>query len=154
MITKHLIPLFQKDLDKLKEEISLYPKDEQLWLIKEGINNSGGNLCLHLTGNLQHFIGAVLGDSGYVRNRDAEFRVKNIPRSKLLEDIDITRSVVTDTLEQLSKNDLQKDYILPVLDEKTNTSYFLIYLLSHLNYHIGQINYHRRIVAGSPKTEN
>jgi hypothetical protein len=154
MITKHLIPLFQKDLDKLKEEISLYPKDEQLWQVKEGINNSGGNLCLHLTGNLQHFIGAVLGDSGYVRNRDAEFRVKNIPRSKLLEDIDTTRSVVTDTLEQLSKNDLQKDYILPVLDEKTNTSYFLIYLLSHLNYHIGQINYHRRIVAGTPKTEN
>lgn len=154
MITKHLIPLFQKDLDKLKEEISLYPKDEQLWQIKEGINNSGGNLCLHLTGNLQHFIGAVLGDSGYVRNRDAEFRVKNIPRSKLLEDIDITRSVVTDTLEQLSKNDLQKDYILPVLDEKTNTSYFLIYLLSHLNYHIGQINYHRRIITGTQQTEN
>lgn len=154
MITKHLIPLFQKDLDKLKEEISLYSKDEQLWQIKEGISNSGGNLCLHLTGNLQHFIGAVLGDSGYVRNRDAEFRVKNIPRSKLLEDIDTTRSVVTDTLEQLSKNDLQKDYLLPVLDEKTNTSYFLIYLLSHLNYHIGQINYHRRIVAGTPKTEN
>jgi hypothetical protein len=154
MITKHLIPLFQKDLDKLKEEISLYPKDEQLWQVKEGINNSGGNLCLHLTGNLQHFIGAVLGDSGYVRNRDAEFRVKNIPRSKLLEDIDTTRSVVTDTLEQLSKNDLQKDYILPVMDEKTNTSYFLIYLLSHLNYHIGQINYHRRIIAGTPKTEN
>ena len=154
MITKHLIPLFQKDIDKLKEEISLYPKDEQLWQVKEGISNSGGNLCLHLTGNLQHFIGAVLGDSGYVRNRDAEFRVKNIPRSKLLEDIDITRSVVTDTLEQLSKNDLQKDYILPVMDEKVNTSYFLIYLLSHLNYHIGQINYHRRIVAGTPKTEN
>ena len=154
MITKHLIPLFQKDLDKLKEEISLYPKDEQLWQIKEGINNSGGNLCLHLTGNLQHFIGAVLGDSGYVRNRDAEFRVKNIPRSKLLEDIDITRSVVTDTLEQLSKNDLQKDYILPVLDEKTNTSYFLIYLLSHLNYHIGQINYHRRIITGTQQTGN
>ncbi|HRP55852.1 DUF1572 family protein [Agriterribacter sp.] len=154
MITQHLIPLFQKDLDKLKEEISLYPKDEQLWQIKEGINNSGGNLCLHLTGNLQHFIGAVLGDSGYMRNRDAEFRVKNIPRSKLLEDIDVTRSVVTDALEQLSKNDLQKDYILPVLDEKTNTTYFLIYLLSHLNYHIGQINYHRRIIAGTSKTED
>jgi hypothetical protein len=151
MITLHLIPLFQKDLDKLKEEITLYPKDEQLWQVREGINNSGGNLCLHLTGNLQHFIGAVLGDSGYVRNRDAEFRLKNVPRSKLLEDIDITRNVVTDTLEQLSKNELQKDYPLPVLnEEKTNTSYFLLHLLNHLNYHIGQINYHRRIIAGSP----
>lgn len=151
MITLHLIPLFQKDLDKLKEEITLYPKDEQLWQVREGISNSGGNLCLHLTGSLQHFIGAVLGDSGYVRNRDAEFRLKNVPRSKLLEDIDITRSVVTDTLEQLSKNELQKDYPLPVLnEEKTNTSYFLLHLLNHLNYHIGQINYHRRIIAGSP----
>ncbi|HEX5026676.1 MAG TPA: DUF1572 family protein [Agriterribacter sp.] len=153
MITKHLIPLFQNDLDKLKEEITLYAKDEQLWQVKEGIANSGGNLCLHLTGNLQHFIGAVLGDSGYVRNRDAEFRVKNVPRSKLLEDIDTTRTVVTDTLEQLSKNELQKDYILPLKDEKVNTSYFLIYLLSHLNYHIGQINYHRRIVGGNAKSE-
>jgi uncharacterized damage-inducible protein DinB len=151
MITLHLIPLFQKDLDKLKEEITLYPKDEQLWQVREGINNSGGNLCLHLTGSLQHFIGAVLGDSGYVRNRDAEFRLKNVPRSKLLEDIDITRNVVTDTLEQLSKNELQKDYPLPVLnEEKTNTSYFLLHLLNHLNYHIGQINYHRRIIAGTP----
>jgi len=148
MITLHLIPLFQKDLDKLKEEITLYPKDEQLWQVREGITNSGGNLCMHLTGNLQHFIGAVLGDSGYVRNRDAEFRLKNVPRSKLFEDIDTTRIVVTDTLEQLSKNDLQKDYPIPVLDEKTNTSYFLIHLLSHLNYHVGQINYHRRIVCG------
>ena len=151
MITLHLIPLFQKDLDKLKEEITLYPKDEQLWQVREGISNSGGNLCLHLTGSLQHFIGAVLGDSGYVRNRDAEFRLKNVPRSKLLEDIDITRNAVTDTLEQLSKNELQKDYPLPVLnEEKTNTSYFLLHLLNHLNYHIGQINYHRRIIAGSP----
>ncbi len=153
MITKHLIPLFQNDLDKLKEEITLYAKDEQLWQVKEGIANSGGNLCLHLTGNLQHFIGAVLGDSGYVRNREAEFRLKNVPRSKLLEDIDTTRTVVTDTLEQLSKNELQKEYILPLQDEKVNTSYFLIYLLSHLNYHIGQINYHRRIVGGAAKPE-
>jgi len=65
----------------------------------------------------------------------------------LLEDIDTARSVVTDTLEQLSKNDLQKDYPIPVFDEKTNTSYFLLYLLNHLNYHLGQINYHRRIVC-------
>lgn len=151
MITLQLIPLFQKDLDKLKEEITLYAKDELLWQIKDGITNSGGNLCLHLTGNLQHFIGAVLGDSGYVRNRDAEFRVKNVPRSKLLEDIDTTRAVVTDTLEQLSKNDLQNDYPLPVFEEKTNTTYFLLHLLSHLNYHIGQINYHRRILSGEVK---
>jgi hypothetical protein len=77
-----LIRLFDQDLDKLAEEIKLYPDDQSLWVVKEGIKNSGGNLCLHLAGNLQHFIGAVLGNSGYVRNRDAEFSLKNNQQTK------------------------------------------------------------------------
>ena len=147
MVTQHLIPLFEKDLDKLKEEISLYGTEEQLWIVKDGIINSGGNLCLHLVGNLQHFLGAILSESGYVRNRDAEFKLKNIPRHKLLEEIASTKSVVIDTLEQLSRNDLQKDYPIQVFGEAMTTEYFLIFLLGHLNYHIGQINYHRRLSA-------
>ena len=98
MVTQHLIPLFGRDLDKLKEEIKLYSDDEAIWKPREGISNSGGNLCLHLVGNLQHFIGAVLGNSGYVRNREAEFKLRNIPRHKLIEEIESTRSIVIDTL--------------------------------------------------------
>src|SRR5437016_2991371 len=98
MITPVLITLFERDLNKLTEEINQYPDDSSLWLTKEGIKNSGGNLCLHLTGNLQHFIGAVLGDSGYIRNRDAEFTLKNISKLKLLNEISNTKVAVKDAL--------------------------------------------------------
>jgi uncharacterized damage-inducible protein DinB len=146
MVTTTLIQLFERDLDKLKDEISLYESEEKLWVVKEGINNSGGNLCLHLCGNLQHFLGATLGETGYIRNREAEFKLKNVPRAKLLEEIAATRTVVTDTLEQVSKNELANDYPIQVFGEAMTTEWFLIFLLGHLNYHIGQINYHRRLM--------
>lgn len=146
MITPILLQLFEKDLIRLAEEINLYEKEEIIWQINEGIKNSAGNLCLHITGNLQHFIGAVLGESGYVRNRNAEFTIKNIPRVKLQERIDETKTVVSDTLEQISKKELEKLYPQQVLDEPVTTEYFLIHLLNHLNYHLGQINYHRRMI--------
>lgn len=146
MITTILITLFEKELDTLKSEIAAYPSDEQLWKVQDGISNSGGNLCLHLTGNLQHFIGATLGESGFIRNREAEFKLKNIPRQKLLEEIDNARQAVTDTLEQVSKKELESEYPIQVLGEPMSTQFFLIYLLKHLSYHIGQINYHRRLV--------
>lgn len=146
MVTEHLIKLFTRDLNRLKEELNLYADEEKIWVIKEGISNSAGNLCLHLCGNLQHFIGAVLGQSGYIRNRDAEFKLKNIARTKLIEETDATLLVVTDTLEQLSKKDLEKDFPQPVLEQNWNTELFLLHLLGHFNYHLGQINYHRRLI--------
>jgi uncharacterized damage-inducible protein DinB len=146
MITEHLIKIFTRDLNKLKEEINLYADEEKIWAVKEGIGNSAGNLCLHLCGNLQHYIGAVLGDSGYIRNRDAEFKLKNISREKLLSEIDATLSVVTDTLEQVTKKDLEKDFPQMVMEQYWNTELFLLHLTGHLNYHLGQINYHRRLV--------
>jgi hypothetical protein len=146
MITTVLISLFEKELDNLTEEIKAYEQDELLWKIADGINNSGGNLCLHLTGNLQHFIGATLGESGYIRNREAEFKLKNIPKQKLLEEIENTKRIVTDALEQVSKKELDSDFPIQVFDEPLTTEYFLVYLLRHLSYHIGQINYHRRLI--------
>jgi uncharacterized damage-inducible protein DinB len=151
MITPVLINLFERDLNKLTEEISQYPDDSSLWVVKDGIKNSGGNLCLHLTGSLQHFIGNVLGDSGYIRNRDAEFTLKNIGKHKLLNEIENTKVAVKDALEQTSKSQLAKNYPLPINGEQVNTEYFLLHLLTHLSYHLGQINYHRRLI-GQPQT--
>ncbi len=74
-----LSQLFLRDLEKLKTEISSFKDEKKIWEISGEIKNSAGNLCLHLCGNLQHFIGAVLGNSGYIRNRDAEFSRKNVP---------------------------------------------------------------------------
>ncbi len=139
--------LFSRDLDSLATEISLYPTEKSLWLLGGDIKNTAGNLCLHLCGNLQHFIGAVLGKSGYARNRDAEFADKHVPKEKLLAEIEATKKAVSETLRVLDASVLEKAYPIQVFGEPMTTEYFLIHLAGHLNYHKGQINYHRRLLA-------
>ncbi|MBS1487040.1 MAG: DinB family protein [Bacteroidetes bacterium] len=147
MITNELKKAFIKDLTKLKEEISLYTDEALLWKIEKGIANPAGNLCLHLVGNLNHFIGATMGHTGFVRQRDAEFSLKNVPQSQLLDMIEQTISVIEQVLSKTTDAQLLEDYPLVVFKEKMTTGYFLIHLASHLGYHLGQINYHRRLVA-------
>jgi len=146
MLTTPLVELFNRDLDILAKEINSYSDEPKLWVISRDINNSAGNLCLHICGNLQHFIGAILGNTGYVRNRDAEFGDKNIPKKELLSSIDNSKEVVETVLSSLSEDQIAKDYPIDVFKKKMTTSYFLIHLHSHLNYHLGQINYHRRLL--------
>lgn len=146
MVTESLIPLFEKSLYQLEQEITAYPNDDALWETEMDIKNSGGNLCLHLLGNLQHFIGAILGDTGYVRKREAEFTDKNIDIEDLLSELRHTQEIVVETLKNLSSYDLEKTYPIPVFGYDMKTEYFLIHLHSHLNYHLGQINYHRRLI--------
>ena len=138
--------LFTRDLMILKKEINLYRAESDLWVLAEGIENSGGNLCLHLIGNLNHFIGAIIGKTDYIRKRDLEFSLKNIPRSELISEIDNTRDTITNTLEGLSVSNLGEEYPVLVFKEKTTVGFFLIHLLTHLTYHRGQINYHRRLL--------
>ena len=147
MLRKVLIDLYERDLGKLKDEIQQYADEADLWKTGEGITNSAGNLCLHLTGNLKHFLGAVLGGTGYVRERDAEFANKNVSRSEMLDDIDATLDVVRSTLAGLVENDFDKPYPIEVFGHPMTTGYFLVHLTTHFNYHLGQINYHRRLVA-------
>jgi hypothetical protein len=139
--------LFERDLKKLTEEISLYKNETDLWKIKDGISNSGGNLTLHLVGNLNHFIGATLGSTGYIRERDKEFSLKDIPRKQLIDNINTTSAIVTKILSSLSKDDFEKDFPIPIDNKISSTGFILIFLLAHLSYHLGQINYHRRLVA-------
>ena len=141
-----LLNLFLRDLEKLKTEITSYKSEEKLWEISGDILNSAGNLCLHLCGNLQHFVGAVLGNSGYVRNRDEEFSKKNVPVRELISEIDLTMKVVQKTLRELTEDDLQKIYPVNVFGYEMTTEYLLINMAAHLTYHLGQINYHRRIL--------
>ena len=147
MLTENLAKLFERDILKLKTEISTYKDESKLWITAAGISNSGGNLCLHLLGNLQHYIGGVLGGSGYVRNRPEEFSQKNIPVSEMTKTIDHTLTVVTQTIHSLSAETLAKDYPEKVLDQVWETEIFILHLLAHLSYHLGQINYHRRLVG-------
>lgn len=142
-----LINIFQRDLLKLKEELSLYQNEADMWKLTDGISNSAGNLALHLIGNLNHFIGATLGNTGYVRNRDAEFALKDVPREKILADIDTLLPIVSAAILPLSTAELEQDFPLEVGGRRAPTGQFLIHLTAHLSYHLGQINYHRRLLT-------
>ena len=142
-----LLKLFIRDLDKLKIEISSYKDEKDLWVISGDIKNSAGNLCLHICGNLQHFIGAVLGKSGYIRKRDEEFSKKNVPAKELLKEIDDTKNIVVQTINKLTGEIFKQTYPINVFGFEMSTEYFLIHLTTHLSYHLGQINYHRRLLA-------
>jgi len=147
MINSILVTLFCRDLAKLKVELELYKTETQIWKVTGDIANSAGNLCLHLVGNLDTYIGATLGNSGYMRDRDAEFALKNIPRSELIQRIDSTNQTIQQVVPKLTDKQLKSEYPLLVLKEKTTTEYFLIHLAMHLSYHLGQVNYHRRLTA-------
>lgn len=147
MIIDILKKIFLRDLTALKNEIAAYDSEESLWEIEKGISNAAGNLCLHIVGNLNTYIGAQLGDSGYIRNRELEFSLKDIPKADLILKIEATIAVVIATLDNMSDTELEQEYPLLVLENKTATGYFLIHLTTHLAYHLGQINYHRRLVA-------
>lgn len=146
MLTETLKKLFNRDLSKLKSEIEAYQKEENLWRIDHGIANPAGNLCLHLVGNLNTYIGAILGGTDYVRNRELEFTLKDIPKQELINMIEATIGVVSKTLDQVSKEQMDNEYPILVFEEKTSTEFFLVHLATHLTYHLGQINYHRRLL--------
>ncbi len=147
MLNKVLIGIYKRDLNKLKEELNAYADEAAIWRVQDGISNSAGNLTLHLIGNLNHFIGATLGNSGYVRDRDKEFSLKNVPRSEIIVSIDNTIAIVELTLEKVKEEDMDKQFPLPVGKEDNSTRFVLLNMLVHLGYHLGQINYHRRLIG-------
>ncbi len=146
MLTQTLQQLYKRDLEKLKSEIYSYTKEENLWRIDGEIVNSGGNLCLHLIGNLNAFIGAQIGKTGYVRDRTFEFSGKGVSREDLLRKIENTIDVVLQSLEKVDEELLASEYPIKVFKEKMTYEFFLLHLSAHLSYHLGQVNYHRRLL--------
>jgi uncharacterized damage-inducible protein DinB len=148
MLLETLKSLFIRDLNRLKTEIESYTSEAKIWIIDKHIANSSGNLCLHIAGNLNTYIGKGLGRINYIRNRDLEFSLKNIPRAELVDKITGTIAMVDQVLSQLDESELNKEYPTLVLDTKTSTEYLLVHLATHLAYHLGQVNYHRRLLDG------
>ena len=146
MLKDSIIEILERDLNKLINEIGLYKNENALWVKTDTIPNSAGNLCLHLIGNLNHYIGATLGDSGYVRKRDEEFSTDKINRTELVDRVNKTIEVVKNSLNKLSDEDLEKTYPLQEGNEPSKTDAALLKILAHLSYHLGQINYHRRLL--------
>jgi uncharacterized damage-inducible protein DinB len=146
MLKESLKILFNRDLKRLINEIEQYINEDDIWKIKGLINNSAGNLCLHIVGNLNTYIGKELGKTGYIRNRELEFSLKYVPRQELIQKIENTIVIINETLDNFDESFLETEYPVLVFDDKTSIGYLLVHLTTHLSYHLGQINYHRRLI--------
>jgi hypothetical protein len=146
MKASSLFEIYERDLTALRKEIESYDREGDLWRIDKQISNSAGNLCLHIIGNLNHFIGNVLGKSGYIRNREVEFSIKNVPAKELDLMIEKTIVMLKGVFDKLNENDLIKEFPLEIMGKRASTEFWLIHFAGHINYHLGQINYHRRLL--------
>jgi uncharacterized damage-inducible protein DinB len=144
--------ILDRDLRALCREVEAYPDEADLWRPVAGTANSAGTLVLHLAGNIQHFFGACLGHTGYVRDRPAEFSRRNVARGDLLSEIEAARAAVNAGLANLTSSQLTEEFPETVADARLTTGEYLIHLVTHCAYHLGQIDYHRRVVTRSETT--
>lgn len=152
-LTGYLQRTISRDLQTFRQEIELFPGDETVWQTVPGVANPAGTLSLHVCGNLRHYLGAVLGSSGYVRDRDAEFRLRGIPRHELVENLRGTEDVVARVLQSLTPENLLEPYPEPVAGI-LRTDWFLLHLGTHLAFHLGQAGYLRRMITGDGVSTN
>ena len=147
-MTDGLVKLFDRELDKLIAELELFESEAALWAGAAGVSNAAGNLALHIVGNLNQYIGVRLGGTDYLRDRSAEFGSRNIPRHELIARVSATKTMLETVLVRLDTAQLEEVYPEEVLGYAMTTRYFLIHLYGHLNYHLGQVNYLRRVLHG------
>jgi uncharacterized damage-inducible protein DinB len=142
----------QRELRSLRRELEAYPDDASVWATPPGIKNPAGTLFLHLAGNLQHFVGAKLGDTGYIRNRDAEFSRRGVSRAEIASELDAAAAAVEAGFAKLTDRTLESEFLEQITGITFTTSDWLVHVAVHLGYHVGQIDYHRRLVTGDPTT--
>lgn len=147
MLSDDLRAVMVRDLRALAREVAAYPSDQALWLSVPGIANSGGTLALHLAGNLRHFVGHVLGGDGFVRDRDDEFARRGTSRAEVGREIEAAIAAVEQALPQVTDAQWRAEYPLELGGRRLSNSRFALHLSAHLAYHLGQMDYHRRIVA-------
>ena len=152
MISESIRTIFLRELRALRREIEAYPNEKDIWAIPEGIGNSAGTLALHLAGNLQHYLGARFGRTNYVRDRDAEFSRRGVSRAEILEQLDATSIAIGRAFDRLSDADLSEAYPEKISGTTLTTGEWLVHLVAHMGYHLGQIDYHRRLVTGDSRT--
>jgi hypothetical protein len=149
MSTADVSRLINRELVSLRDELLAYPNEADMWALPKGLPNSAGNLALHLIGNLRFFVGTQFGATGFVRDRDAEFTSRGVPRAEILKSIETTADEVTRALATLDPSQLDKPFPVELGGNRIQTGLFLQHLASHLAYHLGQVDFHRRVVTGN-----
>jgi len=146
MLNTILADFYERDFRKLIEEINLFKQEDNLWKTEGTIKNPAGNLVLHIIGGSKFLIGATLAKRGYVRNRDLEFAQKGVERKVLIAELEEVIEMVRNLLNEFSPEDMEADYPIVFDGAKRSNTYLLVQLLAHLNYHLGQVNYLRRVL--------
>ena len=146
MLNNLLATFYERDIRKLIEEVNLFSNEDNLWRTHGSVKNTSGNLVLHITGGLNYLVGTQLAQTGYVRNRDQEFTSKGVKKEYLIAGLEELIPMINKTLNAFTQEDMEAEYPLIFDDMKVSNSYVLLQLLLHLNYHLGQINYLRRML--------
>jgi uncharacterized damage-inducible protein DinB len=149
MLRAAIQTVLTRELRAFRRELEAYPDEASVWRAVPGMPNTGGTLALHVAGNLQHFFGAILGRDGYTRDRDSEFARRDVPRSELIAGLEAAIRSVDRTLSSLADAALAMPYPEPIAKRTVTTEIFLVHLATHLSYHLGQLDYHRRAVTGN-----
>jgi hypothetical protein len=151
MLLAAVAGILDRELRALTRAVEAYPDERDLWRLPPGVPNSGGTLALHLAGNLQHYLGAQLGATGYRRDRAAEFADRDVPRAEILRRIEAARAAVRAAADRVDESALVADFPEVIADARIPTGEYLIHLVSHFAYHLGQLDYHRRLVTGDTR---
>jgi len=146
MLNNLLATFYERDIRKLIEEVNLFSNEDNLWRTHGSVKNTSGNLVLHIMGGLNYLIGTQLAQTGYVRNRDQEFTSKGVKKEYLIAGLEELIPMINKTLNAFTQEDMEAEYPLIFDDMKVSNSYVLLQLLLHLNYHLGQVNYLRRML--------
>src|SRR5216110_3744649 len=133
MLTTCIAAVLSRDLRALRREIEAYGVERDLWRVEPGIGFSAGT---------------VLGATGYVRDRAAEFARRDVPRTEVLRELDAALAAVERGVARLPDTALSQPYPQPPGGFAVTTGDFLLHLISHLTYHLGQVDYHRRLLTG------
>jgi uncharacterized damage-inducible protein DinB len=123
--------------------------DEQVWTRPYPYGNSMGHLLLHLSGNLNAYIGAGIAGSGYVRDREREFgETERLPLVEVRDDLERAVAMVTETLEGQSDDELALPFAALGRTPMTSRLHVFLHCSAHLHHHIGQMIYLRKALLG------
>ncbi|MBZ5578998.1 MAG: DUF1572 domain-containing protein [Acidobacteriia bacterium] len=140
--------LFRRDLTRLLQQVQSFSDEAALWKTVPGVANSVGNLVLHLEGNLREYIGRQLGGVSYHRQRDSEFAKTTLPAADLVRRVEAVQELIPRVISTLSREECEALFPEDILGAPGATQQVLISLHGHLNYHLGQIDYLRRVLTG------
>jgi uncharacterized protein DUF1572 len=146
--------MLQRELATVRRSIEAYPDEKSIWSTRPGLPNVGGTLALHLAGNLQHYFGALLGKTGYVRHRDLEFSRRDVPRKELLAGLDAAKLAIDTGMKAVSVDRLSDPYPEQLGGHTLTIGEVIVDMESHLAFHLGQLDYHRRVVTGDQTSVN